>query len=217
MRFLRQQVITELPTNPSPIKFTASGVNLVADAIPQTVAHNHAAHVPNFFNVKSEKIDIGLMISGEDADNGKVVMTSDFGWRVSPYDSSKKQFHRGFDLRARRVPLFSIGTARVTEVGEAGYAGKYLKLHYYRSGLTLTFMHLSKILVEKGQKIDFGVNFAITGNSSTADIPEHLHLEVVHDLIAERINPLYVFTNVHNKSLQKVKLSDDGDVVVAED
>lgn len=88
--------------------------------------------------------------------------------RVSP--------HYGVDL-ATPVGTSVLGTGDgvVTRVGDHPYAGKYVDIRHNGS-LSTRYLHLSRVLVNKGQRIKRGQEIARSGNTGRSTGP-HLHFE----------------------------------------
>jgi murein DD-endopeptidase MepM/ murein hydrolase activator NlpD len=113
--------------------------------------------------------------------------TFDYKWiQVRPYVTQMfgknpdiyKQFglkgHNGIDFRAKvGTPLYAScdGTIKIGNDGAGGY-GKYVRI--FKDNLELVYGHLSKILVEDGQKVYMGDKIALSGNTGFSTGP-HLH------------------------------------------
>lgn len=85
--------------------------------------------------------------------------------------------HNGTDLAAPTgTKVFATGDGVVTRVAYQKYAGKYLDIN--NIGIYSTrFLHLSKILVKKGQHVKRGQVIALSGNTGRTTGP-HLHYEL---------------------------------------
>ena len=101
-------------------------------------------------------------------------ITSPFGWRTDPF-TKKKAFHNGIDLRANYEPACAMLPGKVIRTGRNRRAGLYLTLRH--GSITITYCHLSKILVSVGTTVRPGTPIAITGNTGRSTAP-HLHLSV---------------------------------------
>lgn len=119
----------------------------------------------------------------------EILITSQFGIRVNPFNSSIQTFHYGVDFRA------SVGTevkasanGVVVDAGNTDTACKGASfgnwiLVKYNNGLSSTYGHLSKISVKKGQKIKAGETIGLSGGArgvfgSGSSTGPHLHLSV---------------------------------------
>ncbi|MFL1407203.1 peptidoglycan DD-metalloendopeptidase family protein [Marinobacter sp. M1N3S26] len=88
--------------------------------------------------------------------------------RVSP--------HNGVDLATPvGTTVLSTGDGVVTRVGDHPYAGKYVDIRHNGS-LSTRYLHLSRVLVNKGQRIKRGQEIARSGNTGRSTGP-HLHFE----------------------------------------
>jgi murein DD-endopeptidase len=85
--------------------------------------------------------------------------------------------HNGVDLATPTgTPVLSTGNGRVTRVASHRYAGKYIDIDEFGPYST-RFLHLSKILVKKGQLVERGQVIALSGNTGRSTGP-HLHYEL---------------------------------------
>lgn len=108
-------------------------------------------------------------------DDGR--LTSPFGFRKHPV-TGRRSFHRGIDIASlRRTPVYAPAPGVVTFVGTKGSFGKFVEVDHGR-GFKSRYGHLDKILVRRGQKIDFRQKLALVGSTGRSTGP-HLHYEVV--------------------------------------
>lgn len=110
-------------------------------------------------------------------------ITSPFGWRTDPF-TWNKAFHNGIDLRANYEPTYAMLPGKVIRTGRNRRAGLYLTLRH--GSITITYCHLSKILVPVGTTVCPGTPIAITGNTGRSTAP-HLHLSV--KVKGKHVNP----------------------------
>lgn len=104
------------------------------------------------------------------------VLTSDFGFRISPV-SGQRKFHKGIDLAVptgTKVSACKAGT--VAETGFDSVYGNYIIIKHF-GGLSSLYAHLSKISVEKNQKISKGREIGKSGSTGVSTGP-HLHFEL---------------------------------------
>lgn len=115
--------------------------------------------------------------------NGDVIpfkgFTGKFGWRNHPI-LKRKEFHRGIDLRAKKMTPVRAPANGVVEF--AGYHKDsglgYLVIIDHNYGFRTTYAHLSKKFPAKaGSFVKKGDIIAYTGNSGLSTGP-HLHYEV---------------------------------------
>lgn len=87
--------------------------------------------------------------------------------------------HNGIDFRAvPGVPVMATadGVIELTDVAHEKY-GQYIKIRHGDRAVSL-YAHMSKIIVENGQKVKAGQQIGAVGMSGTASYP-HLHYEVI--------------------------------------
>ncbi|QEN07302.1 M23 family metallopeptidase [Oceanispirochaeta crateris] len=104
------------------------------------------------------------------------IITSAYGYRNHPV-TGVWGLHKGTDYRASvGSPVFSCADGFVLSTGELEDYGKFIILQH-KNGYTSMYSHLSKILVERNQRILEGVKIAETGNTGLSTGP-HLHFEI---------------------------------------
>ena len=100
--------------------------------------------------------------------------------------------HRGIDLGCDRgTPVYATGDAVVEAAstgGNGGYGHMVLLNHEF--GYKTRYAHLSKILVQPGERVVRGQIIAETGNTGISSGP-HLHYEVIHKGVP--VNPINYF------------------------
>ena len=104
-------------------------------------------------------------------------ISSGFGIRVSPFDSTKLEFHKGIDI----VPTTLDDTVRATHEGyiEAGFEKTYGNYVFLYSNFYMTkYAHLDKVLVKNGDKVEKHTPLGICGKTGKAT-GIHLHYEVL--------------------------------------
>jgi murein DD-endopeptidase len=95
--------------------------------------------------------------------------------------------HYGVDLATPTgTPVLSIGDGVVTRVGNHPYAGRYVNIRHQGS-LSTRYLHLSRVLVKKGERVRRGQKIALSGNTGRTTGP-HLHFELRVD--GRPVNPL---------------------------
>lgn len=116
--------------------------------------------------------------------NGAV--TSPFGTRIHPIKKTQL-FHNGIDISAPSgTPVFSPGTGIVTNeyYNEAG--GNQLVVRH-NNGYTTGYAHLSKSLVDIGDRVKKNQKIGLTGATGKVTGP-HLHF-TVRDTSGNYVNP----------------------------
>lgn len=118
-------------------------------------------------------------------------VTSDFGYRISPF-TGLKEFHEGIDIATRiGTPVISPANGVVTEIGMDRGLGRYLVItHGY--GFKTKYGHLSEVIVKKGEKVKRGTKIAKVGNTGRSTGP-HLHYEVFVKNVA--VDPMNYILN----------------------
>lgn len=120
-------------------------------------------------------------------------IASSFGFRIDPINPTRKQFHAGVDFAAWastpiRAPIDGVVTKVVTSTSSGG--GMQIRLRH-ADDLETAYMHLSKILVRKGQRVKAGEIIALVGATGTRVTGPHLHFEV--HVKGVPVNPLKFF------------------------
>lgn len=101
-----------------------------------------------------------------------IQVNSSFGMRNDPF-TGKPTKHNGLDLHAKGDEVYSMLAGRVKKVGRDKRSGNYVVLEY--GDYTVSYCHLSKALVRKGDSVNAGDVVGISGSSGRST-GEHLHL-----------------------------------------
>ena len=102
----------------------------------------------------------------------KIKVNSGFGKRLHPI-TKKYKLHNGIDLRAKYEEVYSMLPGKIHKVGEDDISGKYIMV---ASGeFLISYCHLSKIEVRKGDLICAGERIGISGNTGRSS-GAHLHI-----------------------------------------
>ena len=104
-------------------------------------------------------------------------ITSRFGMRHHPI-LHRYCMHNGGDLKAHYENVFSMLPGRVVSIGHNKRSGKYIVIQ--TAGYSVSYCHLSSILVHDSQYVNAGEVIAISGNSGMSTGP-HLHLTTKKD------------------------------------
>ncbi len=103
-------------------------------------------------------------------------ITSDYGVRISPYDSRRKM-HEGIDIANRYgADIVAPANGMVLFAGNKPGFGKVVVLDH-GNGIETYFAHLSRFTVRMGDRVRRGQRIASVGSSGHATGP-HLHYEV---------------------------------------
>jgi len=113
-------------------------------------------------------------------------LTSGFGRRVDPL-RKRWAHHGGVDLASRSgTPILAVAPGRVVSTGWRGNYGRTIVIDH-GLGVRTRYSHLRKILVKKGQKVEFRDKIALMGSSGRST-GTHLHFEVRVD--DKPLNPI---------------------------
>ena len=102
----------------------------------------------------------------------RMKVNSPYGYRKDPFTGEKK-FHNGVDLHARGDEALAMMEGTVLKVGQDRISGKYVVLRH--GEFTVSYCHLSRILVSKGETVRPRDAVGITGSTGRST-GEHLHL-----------------------------------------
>ena len=116
-----------------------------------------------------------------------IKITSPFGYRIDPF-TGKRTMHNGVDLAARSAIVYSMFDGTVEKTGYDSRSGSFIILRH--SNFRISYCHLSRILVTKGQSVLAGYPVGITGSTGRATA-EHLHVTAKYK--GGVINPQVLF------------------------
>jgi murein DD-endopeptidase MepM/ murein hydrolase activator NlpD len=106
-------------------------------------------------------------------------VASKYGKRRDPF-SKKWAMHHGADLAGSlKSPVWSTAPGTVTFAGRNGPYGKLVAIDH-GFGLVTRYGHLRKILVKKGDKVDFRHKIGIMGSTGRST-GSHVHYEVLFE------------------------------------
>jgi murein DD-endopeptidase MepM/ murein hydrolase activator NlpD len=111
-------------------------------------------------------------------------VTSPFGMRTDPTNSSKQQMHRGIDIRADHEAVMATESGgRVVAVCQdaATAGGRSVTLEFDREDgckVRTTYCHLESVGVKVGDSVKAGQQIGISGNTGTHTTGPHLHFGV---------------------------------------
>ncbi|MFD0697603.1 peptidoglycan DD-metalloendopeptidase family protein [Paenibacillus sp. GCM10027628] len=105
------------------------------------------------------------------------VITSTFGYRTDPF-TYRPSFHSGIDFGAKENdPVFATADGKVVSTGTDQFHGNNIVIEHSK-GLRTWYMHLNKILVNKGDNVEKGNTIGLVGSTGRSTGP-HLHYEVL--------------------------------------
>ena len=141
----------------------------------------------------SEKIKVGsdLFIPGAKLDwvslqeiNGDLfiwpvngAITSAYGYRIDPFNSGRRQFHTGIDIRGSTgTPIRAAMAGRVSQIGYDSVLGNFVTISHH-SGYRTVYGHMSVIRTRTGAYVAAGERIGDVGSTGQSTGP-HLHFTV---------------------------------------
>jgi murein DD-endopeptidase MepM/ murein hydrolase activator NlpD len=119
----------------------------------------------------------------------KGIITSSCGERENPI-TGQWEIHNGLDIAAAEgTEVLAARSGVVTEVRTSATYGKLLK-YETEDGYTVMYAHLSRVMVQEGEKIRQGQVVAKSGNTGISTGP-HLHYSIWKD--GKLLDPLQFF------------------------
>lgn len=156
--------------------------------------------------------------------NEFMLVTSPFGMRQDPMDSSKQQMHKGIDIRTKQDNVLATeDKGKVVAVNQNANSagGKSVTVEYQRENgdkVQLSYLHLSKIDVKVGDAVNAGQNLGVTGNTGTRTTGEHLHLsvkQIAADGTARDLDPAAYLADIAEKGNIQLKALSNGEDLLA--
>lgn len=161
-------------------------------AMANSLAENQSLTAGRTVFVAGAKMDrIALLeINGDLFKNplhSSYYISSRFGWRVSPFDSSKRTYHGGIDMACPTgTPIYAASEGTVITAGWSNVYGNYVIVSHH-SGYKTLYGHMSSILVTKGQYVYTTTKIGKVGSTGQSTGP-HLHFTVYKN--GNSIDPL---------------------------
>ncbi len=113
-------------------------------------------------------------------------VTSEFGYRHSPYGGEQREFHKGMDIACRiGNEVHSPADGIVSEVTNRPEMGNYVVIDHMK-GMSTGYAHLLRSAVTEGKRVKRGDVIGYVGNSGRST-GSHLHYTVFLNGVA--INP----------------------------
>lgn len=119
-----------------------------------------------------------------------IKINSSYGYRKDPFSGGRK-FHNGLDLHARSAKVYAMMAGEIVKVGQDRVSGKYVTLKH--GSFTVSYCHLSRILVYQGQTVKAGDIVGITGSTGRST-GEHLHITCKFN--GNSIDPMLIFKHI---------------------
>jgi len=116
--------------------------------------------------------------------NGRI--TSSYGYRIDPFDASRRQFHSGMDISGTTgTPIKAAMAGRVSAVGYDSVYGNYVVITHH-SGYRTLYGHMSVIRTRTGAYVSVGERIGDVGSTGLSTGP-HLHFMVYKNGVT--VNP----------------------------
>lgn len=106
---------------------------------------------------------------------GKYI-TSAFGRRTDPFDSTTTSYHYGVDLSCSYEPVYAMADGVCTYSGWRGTGGKTIILNH-GNGIVSWYLHNSELNVSVGDEVIAGQQISVSGNTGRSTGP-HLHFQI---------------------------------------
>lgn len=152
-----------------------------------------------------------------------MLVTSQFGMRTDPMDSSKQQMHKGIDIQTKLDDVLATENhGKVVAVNQNAHAasGKSVTLEYQRENgdkCQISYLHLSSVDVKIGDEVKAGQKIGISGNTGTRTTGEHLHFgvkQITADGTPRDIDPAAYLAEIRQKgNIQLQALSNGTDLL----
>lgn len=152
-----------------------------------------------------------------------MLVTSQFGMRKDPVDSSKQQMHKGIDIQTKLDDVLATENhGKVIAVNQNAHTagGKSVTLEYQRENgdkCQINYLHLSSIEVKIGDDVEAGQKIGISGNTGTRTTGEHLHFgvkQITADGTSRDIDPAAYLAEIGQKgNIQLQALSNGTDLL----
>ena len=120
----------------------------------------------------------------------RIKVNSPYGYRADPF-TGKRKFHNGIDLHARGDEALAMMEGTVLKVGQDRISGKYVVLRH--GEFTVSYCHLSRILVSKGDTVRPRDAVGITGSTGRST-GEHLHITCRRN--GKYVDPAEIFSYI---------------------
>lgn len=114
-------------------------------------------------------------------------LSSNYGWRDSPFNTGKRSFHGGIDMAVGQgTPIYAALDGTVSAVGYNTTYGNYVIITHH-SGYKTLYGHMSKTTCKKGNFVYTNTKIGEVGSTGLSTGP-HLHFTVYKN--GKTVNPL---------------------------
>ena len=151
-------------------------------------------------------------------------VTSPFGMRTDPVDPSRKQMHKGIDIRCDNEAVLATenGGKVVAVNGNANTpGGKSVTVEYARDGgdkVQVSYLHLNSFSVKVGDTVNAGQQIGVSGNTGTRTTGPHLHFgvkQIAEDGTSRDIDPAAYLAEIAEKGNIRLTAMHDGQNLLA--
>lgn len=125
-----------------------------------------------------------------------IKVNSSFGIRKDPFTGKAKE-HCGLNLEARYEDVLAMFDGHVVNVGHNAASGNYVIMRH--SDYTVSYCHLSRVWVRKGERIYAGDPVGISGSTGRSTGP---HLHITSRLRGRLEDPYNLLTYIRDVKLQ---------------
>ena len=125
-----------------------------------------------------------------------IEISSSFGTRKDPF-TGKRRIHGGLDLKAHYEKVLAMFDGSIINIGYDACSGNYIVIKH--GDYTVSYCHLSKIWVRKGDIIYAGDPVGISGNTGRSTGP---HLHITSRLRGRLEDPYNLLTYIRDVKLQ---------------
>ena len=116
-------------------------------------------------------------------------LSSNYGWRASPFNAGKRTFHGGVDMAVSQgTPIYAALDGTVTAVGYNATYGNYVIITHH-SGYKTLYGHMKSTACRKGNFVYTNTVIGYVGSTGMSTGP-HLHFTVYKN--GKTINPMTV-------------------------
>lgn len=116
-------------------------------------------------------------------------LSSNYGWRASPFNAGKRTFHGGIDMAVSTgTPIYAALDGTVTAVGYNATYGNYVIITHH-SGYKTLYGHMKSTACKKGNFVYTNTVIGYVGSTGMSTGP-HLHFTVYKN--GKTINPMAV-------------------------
>ncbi|MFW6345294.1 MAG: peptidoglycan DD-metalloendopeptidase family protein, partial [Halomonas sp.] len=172
-------------------------VQYEGERLDLTLVRNGADN--NFYTPDGESLDAAF---SRYPFEGSYRLSSNFNPRRKHPVTGRISPHKGTDFAMPiGTPIQAPADGRVEKVGNHPAAGRYIVVRH-DNGYRTRFLHLSRPLVSRGERVTMGERIALSGNTGRSTGP-HLHYEVLVN--NSQVDPMKVKLP-ENKSLSGEKL-----------